>query len=246
MSEDTDNEMTLEYIVKDYRKVLRNAGIKAPYILMPHSIGGVYANYWSSRYPDEIEAIVFVDGTQMSEDAYSDETVKSVGVGDRMENILGKMGFSRWFLREINYEYPDNYTAEEQYLGGALAMMTETSVAYCSETGLKAENAPKAYRELISNDIPKLYICASWGIRTREDVIALNTWLNSQIEKNHLDISPKQTDPNDEYVNKLISQCEQLRNDIIYPYAEKWGIVKLFALPETMPFICRDLMNAAR
>lgn len=42
-SDDTENEMTPEYIVEDYRKALKNAGIKAPYILMPHSIGG--ANY---------------------------------------------------------------------------------------------------------------------------------------------------------------------------------------------------------
>ena len=57
LSDDTDNEMTIDYIVEDYRKALNNAGIKAPYILMPHSIGGVYASYWVSKYPDEIEAI---------------------------------------------------------------------------------------------------------------------------------------------------------------------------------------------
>ena len=56
-SDDTNHEMTTEYIVEDYRKALQNAGIKAPYILMPHSIGGAYSNYWSSKYPDEIEGI---------------------------------------------------------------------------------------------------------------------------------------------------------------------------------------------
>ena len=51
-SGDTDNDMTLEYIVEDYRKALKNAGVEAPYILMPHSIGGAYANYWVSEYPE--------------------------------------------------------------------------------------------------------------------------------------------------------------------------------------------------
>ena len=72
-SDDTENEMTLEYIVEDYRKALKNAGIEAPYILMPHSIGGAYANYWASNYPEEIEAIAFVDGSQLDENAFSDE-----------------------------------------------------------------------------------------------------------------------------------------------------------------------------
>ena len=72
-SDDTDHEMTTEYIVEDYRKALQNAEIKTPYILMPHSIGGAYANYWSSKYPDEIEAVVFVDGTQLSENVFDDE-----------------------------------------------------------------------------------------------------------------------------------------------------------------------------
>ena len=30
LSDDTENEMTLEYIVEDYRKALKNAGIEAP------------------------------------------------------------------------------------------------------------------------------------------------------------------------------------------------------------------------
>ena len=40
-SGDTENEMTAEYIVEDYRKALANSGIEGPYVLMPHSISGV-------------------------------------------------------------------------------------------------------------------------------------------------------------------------------------------------------------
>ena len=71
-SGDTDHDMTLEYIVEDYRKALKNAGVEAPYILMPHSIGGAYANYWVSEYPEEIEAVIFVDGSQLSADAFAE------------------------------------------------------------------------------------------------------------------------------------------------------------------------------
>ncbi len=52
MSDDTTVDQTAEQIVSDYRTALKNADIKAPYVLMPHSIGSFYATYWESKYPD--------------------------------------------------------------------------------------------------------------------------------------------------------------------------------------------------
>ncbi len=63
LSDDTTQEMTVEYVVEDYRKALQNAGIEAPYILMPHSISGLYATYWESKYPEECGKLIknFID-----------------------------------------------------------------------------------------------------------------------------------------------------------------------------------------
>ena len=91
-SGDTDHDMTLEYIVEDYRKALKNAGVEAPYILMPHSIGGAYANYWVSEYPEEIEAVVFVDGSQLSADAFAENEAYEIGLGDKCLALLAKLG----------------------------------------------------------------------------------------------------------------------------------------------------------
>ena len=82
-SGDTDHDMTLEHIVEDYRNALKNAGVEAPYILMPHSIGGAYANYWVSEYPEEIEAVIFVDGSQLSADAFAENEAYEIGLGDK-------------------------------------------------------------------------------------------------------------------------------------------------------------------
>jgi len=91
-SGDTDHDMTLEYIVEDYRTALKNAGIEAPYILMPHSIGGAYANYWVNHYPEEIEAVVFVDGSQLSADAFEEEKADTVGLDNKILALLAKLG----------------------------------------------------------------------------------------------------------------------------------------------------------
>lgn len=231
-SDDTNNEMTLEYIVEDYRAALKNAEIAPPYILMPHSIGGAYANYWASNYPEEIEAIVFVDGSQLSENAYDDEPVSEVGLGDRLLAFLAKLGFGRYVLRDYFIHYSDNFSEEEQYLGDALTYLTLDSIAPVSESSLLAENAMKAWNGIAANDIPKLYICASWGAQTKEDIIEYNIRLNRQIEINGLDKPPVETDyeDNDERIKKYPDIYNESRRNIIYPYAEKMGNCEVICL----------------
>ncbi len=232
-SDDTDNEMTLEYIVEDYRKALQNAGIGAPYVLMAHSIGGVYATYWSSIYPGEIEAVVFLDGTQLSENTYEDEPSDPIDFGDKAYAFLAKLGFSRYILREYSYLYPDNFSEEEQKLGDALSILTLDSIATVSESYYKADNSKKAFKGIVTNNIPKLYICASWGFQTADDLNELMKWQNRQIEINNLGFPAGKTDykENDDIVKKELAKCEGLRQEIIYPYAEKMGNCKVVCLP---------------
>lgn len=197
LSDDTDNEMTLEYIVEDYRSALKNAGIDAPYILMPHFIGGAYANYWISKYPNEIEAVVFLDGTQLSD---------------------------------------------------ALQLRTEYSIALASEGYLHDQNLQDAWSSIVTNDIPKLYICSSWGIQTKKDLTEYLEWFGRLKEKNHLEIASL-TDISDERFEEQIDEFEKCRQDIIYPYAEKMGNCKVvllagdYAIYEQKPEECGKIIK---
>lgn len=233
-SGDTDNDMTNEQIVGDYRTALKNAGYNPPYLLMAHSIGGAYANYWCSNYPDEIEAVVFVDGSQLSEDAFEDESDLNgkVGIIDRLTVFLAKLGFGRYVLRHNFYLYPDNYSDEEQYLGDALTLMEYENIAGFSESYLVAQNAQEAFDTLVTTDIPKLYICAIWGAQTVDDVIENFKWINRQIEKNKLDMKPRPVvyEGNEETVDKMLEQTKELRETVIAPYAEKMGNCEVVCL----------------
>lgn len=222
-SDDTKKEMTLSYIVEDYRKALKNAGIKAPYILMPHSIGGAYATYWVSRYPEEIEAIVFVDGSELSADAFSDEPMERVDLWDHFLAGLGKLGFSRLVLRKYFYHYPDNYSEEEQELADALMYRTLDSIAPVSESAYLAENAQEAFGGIITNDVPKLYLCASWGFEDKDTYLEYCNWVRRQIEINHLKTDFAKKTPEEEVIAKVLEQYKELRETIIYPYAELMG-----------------------
>ena len=231
-SDDTNKDMTLENIVEDYRKALKNDGINGPYILMPHSIGGAYANYWVSNYPDEIEAIVFVDGSQLSSDVFNEEPDGKISFGDKLLSFMAKLGMSRFVLRNYFYHYPDNFTQEEQYLADALMYRTLDSIAPISEDYLLKHNAQKAFNEIVTNTVPKLYICASWGIKTVEELNEYNKWINRQIEINDLDIPVRKTDytEDDPTWKRIFEVYEEGRNDTLVPYMEKMGNAQMICL----------------
>jgi pimeloyl-ACP methyl ester carboxylesterase len=45
------------------RELLAYAGLKPPYVLVAHSMGGLYANLFARIYPQEVAAILFLEAT---------------------------------------------------------------------------------------------------------------------------------------------------------------------------------------
>lgn len=108
--------------------------------------------------------------------------------------------------------------------------MTLDSIAPISESALLAKNAQDAFNGIITNDIPKLYICASWGMQSKEDIIEDIQWINRQIEKNDLDMEPRSLEMSDEFLQIALESYENARNETIYPYAEKMGNCEVVCL----------------
>lgn len=50
-------------LAAEQRAVLRTAGLKPPYVLVGHSLGGLYQYAYASLYPDEVAGFVLVDPT---------------------------------------------------------------------------------------------------------------------------------------------------------------------------------------
>ena len=69
-SSQTSKSRTTENYVEELRAALREGGYTPPYVLMPHSISSVYSEYYASKYPEEVEAIISLDGTST---AYHEE-----------------------------------------------------------------------------------------------------------------------------------------------------------------------------
>ncbi|GAA0180948.1 alpha/beta hydrolase [Clostridium sediminicola] len=69
-SSETSKPRTCESYVEETRTALSQAGFKVPYVLMPHSISSIYSEYYASKYPQEVDALISLDGTST---AYYDE-----------------------------------------------------------------------------------------------------------------------------------------------------------------------------
>ncbi len=66
-SDETKTSRTNENYTKEIRLALSVAGFSAPYILMPHSGSGIYTEYYATKYPEEVSAIIMIDTTSSAE-----------------------------------------------------------------------------------------------------------------------------------------------------------------------------------
>ena len=62
-SSETSKSRTCENYVEETRTALSQSGFKAPYVLMPHSISSVFCEYYAAKYPQEVDAVISLDGT---------------------------------------------------------------------------------------------------------------------------------------------------------------------------------------
>jgi pimeloyl-ACP methyl ester carboxylesterase len=62
-SDELARTQSLDEQVGDLHKLLAAAGEKAPYILVGHSIGGIYCRRFVKTYPAEVSGLVFLDSS---------------------------------------------------------------------------------------------------------------------------------------------------------------------------------------
>ena len=219
-SDDNKIPQTVENIVEDYRQALNELKIAPPYVLMPHSLGSVYATYWAMTYPDEIEAIIYIDGTTINEAAISNQVI-NVKIEETIVE-LGQLGFYRLALDNYIDELPGNYSEDDKMASNALYARNVASMAKLSEIVERDNNIRKTIDVIRQTDTPKLYISSHAAFTTHEEVKQYFDWeYNKAVKVNYTD----------ERADKLISQCEEIRNDNILPFIESIGNAELINLP---------------
>jgi len=87
-STQTNRKRTCENYVEEIRAALLKSGLDGPYVLMPHSVSSLFSEFYATKHPDEIKAIISLDGTS------------SAYIGDDMpifvKSILGIAKFQQF------------------------------------------------------------------------------------------------------------------------------------------------------
>ena len=222
LSDDTKEPQTVERVVDNYRTALKNAGIEAPYILLPHSIGGAYATYWESNYPEEIEGVVFLDGTLL--DGECDLSEGNV-IENRAAIAATQMGLIRLAKSLLlKAEIPGmNYTDEQRKYSEALNLHNTFNHAFTYEEEHSNEICDTAYDEIKPNDVPKLYIDADF--QTREEVDEMLAW-----DKRECEFTGRKQ-PEFPEIGYDMDLRKKYRETELQPYLDKMGNCELVLLP---------------
>ena len=218
LTEDTKSDITTEYIVDSTRTALKNAGIEAPYILMPHSMSGIYGTYWENAYPDEIEGVVFLDSTNESEDEFPEEGFVPIVLSAYLgaSKFADQTGLSRSFgdlISVIHHETPEADEKDVAAFEGVSAPATGSK-----EIKNYNANMRTAWSSIQSNTIPKVYISTDY--ESIDDVKEYLTFQFGTIDEEMLEnLSSEVETPSDwkkeknrkqtEYIRKL-GNCKQI------------------------------------
>ena len=71
-SDSTTKERTSQNVATEIHAALHGAGVEGPYVLVAHSLGGLYSLEFAELYPDEVAGFVGLDSTSPGQQAPED------------------------------------------------------------------------------------------------------------------------------------------------------------------------------
>lgn len=230
LSSDTKEEQTIENIVRFYQEMLNVLNINKKIVLLAHSIGGLYATYWQSTYPDEIAGVIILDG---SIPRLESDGVQYYAKSDYITSFFCKIGFQRIY-NLIYKDQTSNFFVKKELQSFTKIYDNKNinSYALISESLNRDENYKKAFECIKTNDIPKMYVLAS-DFCTKDEFIEYYEFFNWVFTQNGKD---KLLSNVEEYVEKNITEevFEEYKNhkdNEVLPYIKSLGNCNLVRLP---------------
>ena len=159
-SDDVKDERSVDIIVEEYRDALEKSGTEAPYILMVHSMGGVYGSYWVNKYPDEIEAFINIDGTYV--EPLTEEEMKGGSTGNALYKLAVNFGIGD-ILLPVLLRNDSSLSKDEWRKYCILQLLSISSDAVAKEGSQINRNRNATWNALVKTDVPILYISARDG-----------------------------------------------------------------------------------
>lgn len=96
---------TVKFVADNLKALLSTLNIAPPYILVGHSMGGVYARAYAGLYPNEISALVFIDPADFTEtkDDWND-IFRALGLPEeRIEQMMRKRLYKKSDVDSVRF-----------------------------------------------------------------------------------------------------------------------------------------------
>ena len=93
-------------IVDELRSELKRDNLQPPYVLVGHSLGGLYMQYFARNFPGEVSGLVLIDSTHWNQGLRVDKAANTPYAGRTAVTL-----FMPWIMRR---ELVDSSTAGEQ------------------------------------------------------------------------------------------------------------------------------------
>jgi pimeloyl-ACP methyl ester carboxylesterase len=139
-----------EAIVAELRSELRRRKVSPPYVLVGHSLGGLYMQYFARRYPGEVSGLVLVDSTHWNQGLRMDP--QSAGP------YMGRRTVILYMTLIARREFADSARAGEQVHASPRAadvptiVLSSTSAVHGETPASRAEAA--SLQDEIAADFP--------------------------------------------------------------------------------------------
>lgn len=152
----TERERTVENIVEETRTALQKLNIEGPYILMPHSLSGIYSMYYSNAYPDEVKAIIGIDPTLPQVLEYFNEPAPTM---PGLMGWLAPTGVSRLVMLTIPNKFlpiaeVGTYSDENLAITKAISIWKGYNQNIVKETNEISHNVNKTASMSFPSDLP--------------------------------------------------------------------------------------------
>lgn len=208
-SDDTYKDRTIQNIVEETRTALKQVCSEENYILMPHSISGIYSLYWAIQYPEEVKAIVGLDMTvaQTENENNIDWTMFEEKAGVTKEDyynqsyplilnpLVKETGIMRWANNIYNKDYYEILKSYNLYSEEELQILKKEFNRYPSIAILKEyynkmvyENINQLQNTNLPKDLPVLHFRATKPLEVEKEYLGRDTVsiINKTITNNEI------------------------------------------------------------
>lgn len=102
---------TASEVATELRDVLRAQRIPGPYVLAPHSLGGLYAHRFAQLYPEDVAGLVWLDGLHRDWDEFIPAGAGFAAAEQAapdLEELRQMRPAQREMFAELHADYPDD------------------------------------------------------------------------------------------------------------------------------------------